>query len=612
MAPPSLQVAASLFLACVSAAPAIFAPPVLLCGVSNALKPALSDTCASVGAAPRAAVHAARGEVEAAALLLDNSAAGAASVAGAGLAVLWDAGSAPAGVAALDTGRFLGYVHTEASPRYAGSVAGWFADALMTWPEGGVALPAGSALAVWVSFNVSAAAAPGTYTGSFALTGAGGAAAAPLPFSLTVYSVLVPALADSPFRTVYAFDDSALPRLYGAANIDANATLLAYLSLLAQLRFPATNIYSDAPLPTWLYEVLAAQGSATLILADISSLPPPPGEESPWARVKRAAGGPAISSRARAAPSAGSRAGLRVGGDADCPTFSPAYVAAMVKLLQPAWDALVALGLSSRATVYGFDEIDPSCEPVVRQLFAAAKAAFPGVRTLSAIDWPSVPLDEPLDVWVLMYQLVDRNVTDKWIAAGHELYVYHCIEPSEAGFLNTFNERDLIEARLLFLYDFMIDVTGHLYYDDALWLAWDAPVPPFWQSYVTSSGVTFATGDHSPLAQMPGGNDVRLLNWDPSNWIWAPRTDIWANGDGDFLYPGRVDAARVGRPVSTIRFEAQRDGVEDWHVARLVPDRARAKELVSTLVSAPDVFSRNVTMLEEVRVELLTLASAGA
>ena len=43
-----------------------------------------------------------------------------------------------------------------------------------------------------------------------------------------------------------------------------------------------------------------------------------------------------------------------------------------------------------------------------------------------------------------------------------------------------------------------------------------------------------------------------------------------------------------------------------------VPDRARAKELVSTLVSAPNVFSRNVTMLEEVRVELLTLASAGA
>jgi hypothetical protein len=113
---------------------------------------------------------------------------------------------------------------------------------------------------------------------------------------------------------------------------------------------------------------------------------------------------------------------------------------------------------------------------------------------------------------------------------------------------------------------------------------------------------------------MQGGDgDPRLLDWDPANWIWAPRTDIWANGDGVFVYPGPVDpATRVGVPVSTIRFEAQRDGVEDWHVARLVPDRARAKELVGALVSAPNVFSRNVTMLEEVRVELLTLASAGA
>ena len=30
---------------------------------------------------------------------------------------------------------------------------------------------------------------------------------------------------------------------------------------LASLRFPAVNIYATAPLPTWLYEVLAAQGS---------------------------------------------------------------------------------------------------------------------------------------------------------------------------------------------------------------------------------------------------------------------------------------------------------------------------------------------------------------
>lgn len=283
----------------------------------------------------------------------------------------------------------------------------------------------------------------------------------------------------------------------------------------------------------------------------------------------------------------------------------------MVKLLQPAWDALSALGLQSRATVYGFDEVDASCEPAVRQLFSAAKSAFPGVRTLSAVDWPSVPLDLPLDAWVLQYQLVDRNVTDPWVAAGHELFVYHCIEPSQPGFLNTFNERRLIEARLLFLYDFLLDVTGHLYYETALWLAWTA-TPPFWSRYETISGVEFAAGPHTPLAALPGVGDPRLLDWDPANWIWAPRTDIWANGDGVFLYPAPLGSDRVGRPVSTVRFEAQRDGVEDYLVARSIADRAAAKALVEAIVSAPTVWSANLTLFEEVRVELLTRASADA
>jgi hypothetical protein len=172
--------------------------------------------------------------------------------------------------------------------------------------------------------------------------------------------------------------------------------------------------------------------------------------------------------------------------------------------------------------------------------------------------------------------------------------------------MNTFNERPLIEARMLFLYDFLLDVTGHLYYDTALWLNW-LSVPPFWTQYTTVSDVSFAAGPHVPVAA--GGADPRLLGWDPANWIWAPRTDIWANGDGVFIYPAPLDAAGIGRPLSTVRFEAQRDGVEDWHVARAAPDRARAKALVGLLVSAPNAFSANLTLLAAVRLELLALAS---
>jgi hypothetical protein len=102
------------------------------------------------------------------------------------------------------------------------------------------------------------------------------------------------------------------------------------------------------------------------------------------------------------------------------------------------------------------------------------------------------------------------------------------------------------------------------------------------------------------------------LNWDPANWIWAPRTDIWANGDGVFIYPSFPDSNGVGSPISTIRFEAQRDGVEDWHIARAVADRVKAKDLVSTIVSSPTTWSANLTLLDTVRFELLTLASSSS
>ena len=151
-------------------------------------------------------------------------------------------------------------------------------------------------------------------------------------------------------------------------------------------------------------------------------------------------------------------------------------------------------------------------------------------------------------------------------------------------------------------------MTGHLYYDDALWLDWTS-VPPFYSSYTTVSGVSFQQG-HAPLASRT--NDIRLSNWDVANWIWAPRTDIWANGDGVFMYPG-APIGNVGVPVSTIRFEAQRDGVEDWHVMKAAATSGHSAEVASIVksqVSAPTVWSDNTTLLEENRVRLLTLASS--
>jgi len=237
---------------------------VQLCGVPVTQKTALDDTCASAaGDAAVAAVDAARGEIEGVQLLLDNSGGGA--VPSTAVSVSWAAGAAPAGVSVAAVS-LVTYVHCEQSPRYAGSRAGWFADALLPWPAGGLPLPAGGQLTAWISFNVSAAAAPGVFAGTLRAAGAS------LPLQLTVWRALVPPLADSAFKTIYAFDQGPAMKVYGSS-VDANKTLLAYMDALAALRFPATNIYSSSPLPTWQYAKLAQEGAPVLILADISNLP---------------------------------------------------------------------------------------------------------------------------------------------------------------------------------------------------------------------------------------------------------------------------------------------------------------------------------------------------
>lgn len=554
-----------------------------LCSLSNAYKPGLNDTCSIGGSV--VVVNAARGDVEAGVVLIDNSGGGVAG--SVSLNISWDAGAAPPGVTV--TPFLVTYVHTEKSPRYDASATGWFADALLSWPAGGA--PLDTQLTAWINFQTLGTAAPGAYTGTITTF----AAPAALPFTLNIFDVTIPALGDSPFSTVYAFADSALPTVYNSAVVNLTATRLRYLDALAALRFPSINIYAQAPLPIDEYVYLAAQGVNILILADISGLPFADGGVSPLASSQRGS--------LRFSPDGALRA------RADCPTYTQDYIDKMVAFLKPTWDNLTALGLQNRAFVYGFDEIDVSCEPAVRQLFGAAKAAFPGLRTLSAIDWPSLPLDLPLDTWVLQYQLVDRAVTDPWVKAGHGLYTYHCIEPHGAAFLNTFNEISLIQARLLFWYDFLLNVTGHLYYDVALWESWKS-VPPFWASYTTASGVSFHTG-LAPLNQRV--EDARLTDWDPANWIWAPRTDIWANGDGVFIYPG-APVGGVGVPISTIRFESQRDGVEDWHVMRAAAaaNSDEVDAIVKSQVSAPTVWSANTTLLEENRVRLLKLAASGS
>merc|ERR1711871_195329 len=135
-----------------------------------------------------------------------------------------------------------------------------------------------------------------------------------------------------------------------------------------------------------------------------------------------------------------------------CRNYSDAYVKHMVHTLRPIVSQLERENLISRAYVYGFDEIpqSKSCEHQIRKLFGATKKAFPRLKTAAALNWAHMPVDMPLDIWILQYELFDAANAMKWIAADKLQWHYHCIRPVNVQFLNTFIERPTFQARLLF------------------------------------------------------------------------------------------------------------------------------------------------------------------
>lgn len=386
------------------------APGVTTCAVDALHKIPLNETCGTVPSsatlpAEPVVLHAMSGEAERMQILLTLPAGADSVVVTAGAA-----GFSPGGGVDVSV-RYVGYVYCHTSTRYDGSGGGWRADPLMPIPSQGVALAAGANLALWVTARAAAGAAAGWRNGSVAVTNAvDGSTLATVPVSVEVWPVALPPLnATDSFATLFSFQYSGdtISRFYGGGAL-TTPMKHAWLDYLAALRFPGDALYLSEPRSVDDYEYFASQGVRWMNLLDVSSLP---------------LDGDSAAAAVDASGGAAQGGGLR----GACANYSDTYVANMIALLEPTVAALTARGLLDRAYVYGFDENPPSCEPQVRKLFGAVKAKWPSLRTVAVLNWPDMPPDLPLDVWVLSYTQYDAAAAAKWRAAGKQQFFYHCI-----------------------------------------------------------------------------------------------------------------------------------------------------------------------------------------
>jgi hypothetical protein len=238
-------------------------------------------------------------------------------------------------------------------------------------------------------------------------------------------------------------------------------------------------------------------------------------------------------------------------------SYNSSDLAATLDALAPlaaSIEASADTSLRRKALVYGFDEWAIEYNVSIAQMFRAIKARWPWLRTVATLNWHNfMPLDFPLDVWINSYTDWDwllpkkAQLRDAWLAKGKAYWWYWCVGPEQPEFLNTFVERPGIEARLLPWLAALRKVDGLMYYQLNLWASQCADPEGH-----PGPGQPVTRSSCAPVLRINGSGHV---GFDPATFVSGPR---FGNGEGSFTYPDEH-----GLPMSSLRLEAIRDGVED-------------------------------------------------
>jgi hypothetical protein len=261
--------------------------------------------------------------------------------------------------------------------------------------------------------------------------------------------------------------------------------------------------------------------------------------------------------------------------DAGAP-YDRAGLDSLAARLDPAVARLEELGLAGRAYIYGFDEVEIDEFDKMERVFAFIKTRYPQLQTATTARDPGLGLDQRLgdwvDIWIPLSPVYEAQTAAQARLRGREVWWYICISPIHP-YANWFVEYPALEARLLWWMAQRRGIEGFLYYALNRW-----------------------PDQRAPLRADAYGR----ARWNPASYGTA-------NGDGSLLYPG------VAGPISSIRLENVRDGIEDYELLGLLAARTggeAAQVLSDRLVRSLTDYSRDPEEFTLVRRALLQALSA--
>jgi hypothetical protein len=213
---------------------------------------------------------------------------------------------------------------------------------------------------------------------------------------------------------------------------------------------------------------------------------------------------------------------------------SQKYADKVVRFFRLAREHFTRRGLAGRAYLQGYDEPpqDAKLLAEIRRFYELARQGWPGLRTLITAPPQSYPaLHQHVGIWCpLTPDYVDAEA-DKRRKQGEEVWWYVCNGPA-APWANFFLDQSGATHRVLFWQTFGRRSDGLLYW-----------------------GVNYWPGFEARTMKTPP---------DDKKWPKVPWDDGGRNGDGYLLYPGPRG------PLTSLRFEIMRDGVEDYDALRML------------------------------------------
>ena len=234
------------------------------------------------------------------------------------------------------------------------------------------------------------------------------------------------------------------------------------------------------------------------------------------------------------------------------------YRAVMSSYLRQVQDHLAEMGWLDEAYVYWFDEPDEKDYDFVNETMALINEAAPRL-TRMLTEQPEAPLFGNVDLWCPLTSYYDHQAAEARRRTGERFWWYVCTMPKEP-YCTLFIDHHGIELRTW------------------IWQTWKYGVEGIlvWQSNYWTSDAAFPGPD-------PQNPYLDPMSYRSGYGLGPGEIGYWGNGDGRFIYPPEAvfdnREPNFDSPVSSIRLEMLREGLEDYEYFWLLRELLEDAEL---------------------------------